>query len=112
MEGRYEAWKGRDEAGRGGGGSRGGMKTDALLLDEQLHLTLGTRRLPAPVPGEALVRVAWAGVCGSDLHVLETGAGVASWPAPLGHEVVGVVQDRPGREIAPGTTVVVDPRLP
>src|ERR1039458_7506625 len=88
------------------------MKTDALLLDEQLHLRLGTRQLPAPVPGEALVRVAWAGVCGSDLHVLGTGAWVAYWPATLGHEVVGVVQDCPGREIAPGTTVVVDSRLP
>ncbi|MGO9657222.1 MAG: zinc-dependent alcohol dehydrogenase [Acidimicrobiales bacterium] len=88
------------------------MKTDALLLDRQLRVALGTRELPVPAPGEALVRVAWAGVCGSDLHVLKTGAWVAYWPATLGHEVVGVVQDCPGGEMAPGTTVVLDSRLP
>ena len=62
--------------------------------------------------GEALVRVAWAGVCGSDLHVLRTGEWVAYWPATLGHEVVGVVQECPGGEVGPGTVVVVDSRLP
>ena len=88
------------------------MITAALLLDEQLVLSLGTRQLPPPLVGEALVRVAWAGVCGSDLHVLRTGEWVAYWPATLGHEVVGVVQECPGAEVAPGTVVVVDSRIP
>jgi threonine dehydrogenase-like Zn-dependent dehydrogenase len=86
--------------------------TEALLLDEQLVLSLGTRQLLPPVMGEALVRVAWAGVCGSDLHVLRTGEWVAYWPATLGHEVVGVVQECPGAEVAAGTVVVVDSRIP
>ncbi len=94
------------------GPSIGGTTTDALLLDEHLTIALGTRQLPPPEPGEALVRVAWAGVCGSDLHVLRTGEWVAYWPATLGHEVVGVVVECPGAEIASGTTVVVDSRLP
>ena len=89
-----------------------GVITEALLLDEQLALSLGTRQLPPPLAGEALVRVAWAGVCGSDLHVLRTGEWVAYWPATLGHEVVGVVQECPGAEVAPGTVVVVDSRIP
>jgi threonine dehydrogenase-like Zn-dependent dehydrogenase len=89
-----------------------GVITEALLLDEQLVLSLGTRQLPPPLAGEALVRVAWAGVCGSDLHVLRTGEWVAYWPATLGHEVVGVVQECPGGEVAPGTVVVVDSRIP
>jgi 2-desacetyl-2-hydroxyethyl bacteriochlorophyllide A dehydrogenase len=88
------------------------MPTDALMLDRQLNVVLGTRELPAPQPGQALIRVAWAGVCGSDLHVLKTGAWVAYWPATLGHEVAGVVQECPGDEVPPGTTVVVDSRLP
>lgn len=88
------------------------MITAALLLDEQLALSLGTRQLPPPLVGEALVRVLWAGVCGSDLHVLRTGEWVAYWPATLGHEVVGVVQECPGAEVAPGTVVVVDSRIP
>jgi threonine dehydrogenase-like Zn-dependent dehydrogenase len=86
--------------------------TAALLLDEQLALCLGTRQLPPPLTGEALVRVLWAGVCGSDLHVLRTGEWVNYWPATLGHEVVGVVQECPGAEVAPGTVVVVDSRIP
>lgn len=88
------------------------MRTDALLLDQQLTMVLGTRELAEPEPGEALVRVAWAGVCGSDLHVLRTGAWVGYWPATLGHEVVGVVEECPGGEVPLGTTVVVDSRLP
>jgi threonine dehydrogenase-like Zn-dependent dehydrogenase len=88
------------------------VKTDALLLDQQLTMALGTRQLAEPVPGEALVRVAWAGVCGSDLHVLRTGAWVSYWPATLGHEVVGVVEECPGGEVPRGTTVVLDSRLP
>jgi threonine dehydrogenase-like Zn-dependent dehydrogenase len=88
------------------------MLTDALMLDQQLKVVLGTRELPAPQLGEALIRVAWTGLCGSDLHVLKTGAWVTYWPATLGHEVVGVVQECPGGEFAPGTTAVVDSRLP
>jgi threonine dehydrogenase-like Zn-dependent dehydrogenase len=88
------------------------MRTDALLLDRELHLSLGSREIAPPEPGEALVRVEFAGVCGSDLHVLSTGAWVAYWPATLGHEVVGVVQECPSAEIAVGTRVVVDSRVP
>ena len=105
-------------AGPGGGGllapgtTAGGLTTDALLLDEHLTLRMGRRELAFPRVGEALVRVSWAGVCGSDLHVLRTGEWVAYWPATLGHEVVGVVQDCPGAEVPAGTAVVVDSRLP
>ena len=88
------------------------MRTDALLLDRDLNLVLGSRDIDPPLPGEVLVRVAWAGVCGSDLHVLASGAWVAYWPATLGHEVAGVVEECPGGELRPGTAVVVDSRLP
>jgi threonine dehydrogenase-like Zn-dependent dehydrogenase len=84
----------------------------SVLLDEDLTLRLGSRVLAAPVPGQALVRVEWAGVCGSDLHVLRTGAWVSGWPATLGHEVAGVVEACPGGELPPGSLVVVDSRVP
>jgi threonine dehydrogenase-like Zn-dependent dehydrogenase len=99
-------------AGTAGPPSAVRVTTEALLLNRDLTLSLGTRQLLPPAAGEALVRVAWAGVCGSDLHVLRTGEWVAYWPATLGHEVVGVVDECPGAEIAPGTAVVVDSRLP
>ena len=34
----------------------------ALLLDEDLSITVGIRELPEPLPDEALVRVSWAGL--------------------------------------------------
>jgi len=102
----------RTGATRTGATRTGGTRTEALLLDEHLAIELGTRLLPPPVMGEALVRVAWAGICGSDLHVLRTGEWVAYWPATLGHEVVGVVEECPRAELQPGTVVVVDSRLP
>lgn len=85
---------------------------DALLLDEQLNLSLGHRTIPEPNHGQLLVRLEWAGVCGSDLHVLRTGDWVSQWPATLGHEAVGVVELCPGNEIAEGTRVVIDSRMP
>lgn len=71
--------------------------------------------VPVPVPdsGEALVRVLWCGICGTDLEEYRSGpltipAGKA--PLTLGHEIVGVVE-RPaadGTGPAAGTVVVPD----
>ncbi len=89
------------------------MKTpDVILLQEDLTLRLAHREIPEPVPGEAMVRVEWTGVCGSDLHVLGTGDWVSSWPAVLGHEVVGVVESCPGDELPAGQRVLLDSRVP
>lgn len=47
---------------------------------------------PVPGPGEVLVRIAGAGVCHSDLHVLDHGVG-SSGPFTLGHENAGWVAE-------------------
>ena len=49
---------------------------------------------PAPAPGEALLKIRTVGVCGSDLHMYETGRigyTVFSEPFILGHEFMGEV---------------------
>jgi alcohol dehydrogenase, propanol-preferring len=48
---------------------------------------------PVPCEGEVLVRVEAAGLCHSDLHIVDAGPGAAPFPAPftLGHEVAGRV---------------------
>lgn len=84
----------------------------AIVLEQDLSLRLGSRDLPDPAPGQALVAVSWTGVCGSDLHVMRTGAWVENWPATPGHEIVGTVVDAPGGEHAPGRRVVIDSRVP
>ena len=62
--------------------------------------------VPAPGPGESLIRVTAVGVCGSDLHWFsEAGIGDARLAKPLvlGHEFAGVTED--------GQRVAVDPAI-
>jgi len=49
--------------------------------------------VPEPGPGEVLIKIAGAGACHSDLHVMEWPEG--PWPLPftLGHENAGWVED-------------------
>jgi L-iditol 2-dehydrogenase len=66
---------------------------------------------PEPGPGEALVRVAAVGICGSDLHWFgEAGIGDAKLKQPLvlGHEFAGVIAEGPRQ----GERVAVDPAVP
>ncbi len=60
---------------------------------------------PAPGPGEALVRVRYAGVCNTDREIL---AGYKGFTGILGHEFVGVVEQGEGWE---GKRVVADINL-
>jgi threonine dehydrogenase-like Zn-dependent dehydrogenase len=56
--------------------------------------------LPEPaleVPGDAIVRVTRAGICGSDLHLVHGKAPMEAGE-PMGHEAVGVVE-----AVSPGT---------
>jgi L-iditol 2-dehydrogenase len=64
-----------------------------------------------PGPGEALLRVASCGVCGSDVHAFRSDAGF-EWvrtPVTLGHEFSGIVEAvGPGvTRVSPGDRVVV-----
>ena len=72
---------------------------------------------PAPAPDEAVVEVAYGGVCGSDLHYWRHGAAGASIlrePMVLGHELSGtiVVAAHDGSGPAVGTRVAVHPLTP
>jgi (R,R)-butanediol dehydrogenase/meso-butanediol dehydrogenase/diacetyl reductase len=69
---------------------------------------------PAPAAGEVLVRVARAGLCGSDLHVWRTGEFISTFPVVPGHEVVGTVEAA-GEGVdgsVVGRRVVLDSRVP
>jgi threonine dehydrogenase-like Zn-dependent dehydrogenase len=78
---------------------------------------LSVRDVPEPEitkPDEVLIKVELAGICGTDVHILEVPPGHPATPgAILGHEYVGTVQEKgpavKGLEI--GDRVVVDPNL-
>ncbi len=66
----------------------------ASVLTEIGRIELEERPVPAPGPGEVLVRVASVGVCGSDVHWYREGHIGDRWvsgPIVLGHECGGTV---------------------
>lgn len=56
-----------------------------------LPLTLESLAIPEPGPGEAIVRIRCATICGSDLHSI-TGRRHCPAPGVLGHEMVGEIE--------------------
>ena len=64
------------------------------LLARGAPLTLSEVSLPAPAPGELLIRVEACGVCRTDLHLLDGELPDIHCPITPGHEVVGVVSAR------------------
>lgn len=65
-----------------------------------------------PGPGEVRLRVAYAGLCGSDLHNFKTGQWISRSPSVAGHELSGWV-DAVGSDVetfAVGDAVAVDSR--
>ena len=73
--------------------------------------------LAAPAPDEAVIEVAYGGICGSDLHYWLHGAAgesVLKAPLVLGHEISGtvVVPAADGTGPAAGSLVAVHPATP
>lgn len=69
---------------------------------------------PAKISSETLVRVRYAGICGSDLTIVSGKHPRAKAPLVLGHEFVGIVESLPdGYEgpIAEGDRVAVNPLI-
>ena len=66
---------------------------------------------PDPQPGEALVRVLYVGICGSDVHTYTGVNPLCRYPLVPGHELSARVEavNDPGSELVPGDTVVLEP---
>jgi L-iditol 2-dehydrogenase/L-idonate 5-dehydrogenase len=74
-------------------------------------------RVAEPAPDETVVKIAYGGICGSDLHYWLHGAAgesVLKAPMVLGHEVVGTVARAAadGTGPAAGTPVAIHPASP
>jgi alcohol dehydrogenase len=82
--------------------------TDARPYTKSRPLALEEVELGAPRAGELLVRVEAAGVCHSDVSVVD-GSRIRPLPMALGHEAAGVVEEiGPGvRDVKPGDHVVL-----
>jgi D-arabinitol dehydrogenase (NADP+) len=52
---------------------------------------VATVPVPTPGPGEVLIEVARAGICGTDLHILDGDYELARFPMTPGHEFAGTI---------------------
>lgn len=60
-----------------------------LVLTDWKKVELVEAPIPEPGPGEAVVRIKYAGICGSDLHVFDGKHPSATVPLVMGHEACG-----------------------
>ncbi|PWG64535.1 zinc-dependent alcohol dehydrogenase [Spiribacter halobius] len=77
----------------------------ALVYTEPYRLELRDEPVPEPAPGEALIRVHAAAICGSDMHGYHGADPRRRPPLVLGHEAAGEVVDGSHR----GQRVVLNP---
>jgi alcohol dehydrogenase len=82
--------------------------TDQRPYSRSMPLSVEEVELGAPRAGELLVRIEAAGVCHSDVSVVD-GSRIRPLPMALGHEAAGVVEEvGPGvRDVKPGDHVVL-----
>ncbi|MSP01533.1 MAG: alcohol dehydrogenase [Acetobacteraceae bacterium] len=69
-------------------------------------LSIEDRQTPAARPGDIVIKVAFCGICGSDLHATEPGPTSLETGTVLGHEYSGVVTESASGDFRPGDRVI------
>jgi len=82
----------------------------AAILHGPRDLRVERLRDPRPEPGEVVVRMTAAGLCGTDYEIW-SGARPVAYPRIMGHELVGRVEATAPdvTRVSPGDPVVVEP---
>jgi propanol-preferring alcohol dehydrogenase len=80
----------------------------AARIHEDLSVHVDDIDDPKPGPGDVVVRVRAAGVCGTDVHILDGMIKPETYPMTLGHEAAGVVDSvGEGVSLTSGTAVAI-----
>ena len=90
----------------------GNMKVGLMTEIRKIEFT--ERPIPQPKDDEALVKVEYVGICGSDVHYYEHGRignFIVEKPIVLGHEAAGTVMEvgKLVKHIKPGDRVALEP---
>ncbi len=84
----------------------------AIVIQRKLDLVETELPTPEPQTGQVRLRMAYGGICGSDLHYYHDGA-IGSYvvrePLVPGHELSGTVDLDPSGDLEPGTPVTIHP---
>ena len=83
----------------------------SVVVEKPNSMAVCERPMPMPQAGEVRVRVRYAGICGSDLHIFHGKNPFVSYPRIIGHEFVGRIEAVGAGVSASrlGEQVVVDP---
>ncbi|NDB43982.1 MAG: L-idonate 5-dehydrogenase, partial [Betaproteobacteria bacterium] len=89
----------------------------ALICHSAKDLRIETTELPTMGPDQIRVKVAFGGICGSDLHYYQHGGfGTVriKQPMALGHEISGVVDGLGAnvKHLAVGQRIAISPSRP
>lgn len=82
----------------------------SILYKEAKQVEVGEKVKPEIGPGEVLIKVAYAGICGSDMIIYQGVHPRAKAPLVMGHEFSGVIE-KGHSTLPPGTPVTVYPLL-
>lgn len=85
----------------------------ALIYEGNRCLVVKRAEKPDIVEGEALIRVHYAGICGTDILIWNDGLARVKPPVVLGHEFSGVIESIGSSKspFKPGDRVVVEPLI-
>ncbi|GGY02779.1 Zn-dependent oxidoreductase [Litchfieldella qijiaojingensis] len=83
----------------------------AFQVSAPLNYRITEIDVPEAAPGEVLVRVAFAGICGSDMHIIHGDNAFVRFPRITGHEFAGLVEavGEGVEDVAVGDKVCIDP---
>lgn len=86
------------------------MKAGAYISPKQVEMI--EREIPVPKADEALIKVSYAGICGTDMMIYHGLHPRAKAPLILGHEFSGIVMEvGENHHVKKGDKVVVEPLL-
>jgi len=83
----------------------------SIVIEQPERLVIQQREIPRPTADEVRIKVKYAGICGSDVHIFHGHNPFAKYPRVIGHEFFGVIDDV-GANVSRqrlGERVVVDP---
>lgn len=83
----------------------------SVVVQEAGSLQIDLRTLPALKLGEARIKVLFASICGSDIHIWHGHNPFAQYPRVIGHEFCGVIDEvyDASQQHRLGEFVVIDP---
>lgn len=63
----------------------------SVVIERPGELFLQQRPLPEPAAGEVRIKVKYASICGSDVHIWHGHNPFARYPRVIGHEFFGLI---------------------